>query len=85
MNRKQEFLRNHRKMANIYYSFNFLIHIISRIGKSKCSLCKECKYEGCTKNRILDKFKIACLFPGNCFESKWESRYNEEPIGKWGD
>lgn len=82
MNKKTIFLLKHKKIAKVYYSFKFLIYRILRIGKSECLLCKGCKYEGCIKNKILDKFKIACLFSGNCFESKWESRYGEEPIEK---
>lgn len=82
MNKRQEFLLKHKRIANIYYISHFWAHRISRIGRNKCTICKLCKKQGCIKNIIADKFRIASLFSPKCFEPKWESKYDDEPISK---
>lgn len=82
MTKKQKFFLDHPKIAPIYYRWHNLVRSIKWIGQSgDCIVCKHCKKQGCFKNRIAKKFKLArSLSADRCFVPKAHKQciYNSE-------
>lgn len=69
MNKKYKFLHKHHKIYDIYCILDILIYKIKRIGKSgDCKMCGYCKNNGCLKNKIAEKFKLAGCLGCKCYK-----------------
>lgn len=69
MNKKTEFLLRHRKLYDLYAIFGTVKYKMHRIGKSEgCLICQNCIKQGCLKNKIAKRFKLAGTLEAKCFK-----------------